>query len=845
VHYLLGLLWVLLGLGVYLTAARREAALAQDRFHAHVAAEAAALKSELAACTESLFALRALYEASESVTEREFHSFATDLLSRRRTARALAWAPRVTRAQRLAFAQGALLDEEAGWAAREAASRCDPGADEDQDDHYPVRYVESRHDVATLVGLDLGHDPTQRAALERAADGDEPVMAAPLLTLREGEWVRSARVLLAHRADRGGGPLAVPGSPVGVFVLEFLVDDVVTAALLRPDNEAPGHASFVLEDPDAAAASRYLFASEGAAPLDVVATSPQRFDVNVAGRRWRLHALAGAAFTDRHTTGRPLLLGLVVLLLAGSLHGFLTSLARRAARHAERSQERTMTSVLESLDDAAIVADERGRVQFANAAAQAVVGVLPPGTALPSRVPDWGLLQPDGVSPYDEAELPLTRALRGEHVADQLLCIRNRLQPGGRWFRVNAVPLIDEGGGRRGGVIVARDVTRSRVKEAQLQQLHRAVDQTADAVLITDRDGTIEYVNPAFTQVTGFPAETAIGMTPRILKSGVHSAAFYRAIWDRILAGKVYQGTVINRHKDGHIYYAEQTITPMRNEQGEVTNFVASLKDMTDVRRREEQAVELRLAGQVQQRLFPQGPPVVAGLDIAGAVFPAELACGDYFDYLALPSGEWAVAVGDVSGHGMGPALMMAETRAYLRAYLATGAPPASVFSDLNRTLSDDLASGNFVTLMLASFDVHRRQLTWTNAGHTEALVLNRAGRLKVELTSTGPVLGVIRQGHYATAGPLALDVGDVVLLLTDGIIETRNPRGEFFDQDLVLDAIRPHLGATAQAMSDRLFEALRVFAAGRATDDDQTLVVCKVVDRLDNSAKGLAGVGS
>jgi len=112
--------------------------------------------------------------------------------------------------------------------------------------------------------------------------------------------------------------------------------------------------------------------------------------------------------------------------------------------------------------------------------------------------------------------------------------------------------------------------------------LSSAFEHTVDHVLITDVDGVILYVNPAFEKMTGYKAKEAIGQTPCILKSGKHGKAFYKNLWDTILAGKTFQGTLINKRKNGSLYYADQTIAPIQDESGRTTHFFSLLKDITD-----------------------------------------------------------------------------------------------------------------------------------------------------------------------------------------------------------------------------------------------------------------------
>ena len=126
-----------------------------------------------------------------------------------------------------------------------------------------------------------------------------------------------------------------------------------------------------------------------------------------------------------------------------------------------------------------------------------------------------------------------------------------------------------------------RDITERMASEEAQRRLAAAVEQTDEAVLITDPAGTIEYVNPAFERITGYRRDEALGRSPRILKSGRHDAAFYRAIWDAVTSGEVWSGRLTNRRKDGSTYEEEMTISPLRDPSGRIVNFVAVKRDVT------------------------------------------------------------------------------------------------------------------------------------------------------------------------------------------------------------------------------------------------------------------------
>ncbi|MBI5342693.1 MAG: PAS domain S-box protein [Deltaproteobacteria bacterium] len=150
------------------------------------------------------------------------------------------------------------------------------------------------------------------------------------------------------------------------------------------------------------------------------------------------------------------------------------------------------------------------------------------------------------------------------------------------------------------GMIVSRVATavgramdraeeRRKQSEEALQRLATAVEQSVEAIFITDPEGTIEYANPAFERITGYPPEEVIGRTPRILKSGKHGEEFYRELWATIKRGDVWKGTIINQRKDGSLYEEEAILSPVRDSSGRLMNFVAVKRDVTDERKMEEQ----------------------------------------------------------------------------------------------------------------------------------------------------------------------------------------------------------------------------------------------------------------
>jgi len=157
-----------------------------------------------------------------------------------------------------------------------------------------------------------------------------------------------------------------------------------------------------------------------------------------------------------------------------------------------------------------------------------------------------------------------------------------------RWVRTSSFPIRDSEGRVYRVAGLSIDITAQKRAEMEMRTMIRALEQTADAVLIANAQGQIEYVNLAFERITGYRREEVIGRNPRLLKSGLQDERFYNRMWESMRSGLAYTDVFINRRKNGDLYYDEQTITPVRNAEGEMTHFVSTGKDITERLRREQ-----------------------------------------------------------------------------------------------------------------------------------------------------------------------------------------------------------------------------------------------------------------
>jgi phosphoserine phosphatase RsbU/P len=220
--------------------------------------------------------------------------------------------------------------------------------------------------------------------------------------------------------------------------------------------------------------------------------------------------------------------------------------------------------------------------------------------------------------------------------------------------------------------------------------------------------------------------------------------------------------------------------------------------------------------------------PAFAGLRVHGRSSPAKDVGGDCFDFIPVPAGgegHLGVVVADASGHGIGAALLMAETRAYLRALSLTCADASTLLALTNRRLAGDLVRDHFVTLFLLLLDPRDRSLVYSSAGHCAGHVLDREGQTRAVLASTAVPLGIDATADFPTGPPVHLGPGELLFLFTDGVVEGGPPDGGHFGLARALDVVRAHRNEEPEAILDALFEAVLTFS-GHQLRDDLTAVI-------------------
>jgi sigma-B regulation protein RsbU (phosphoserine phosphatase) len=240
---------------------------------------------------------------------------------------------------------------------------------------------------------------------------------------------------------------------------------------------------------------------------------------------------------------------------------------------------------------------------------------------------------------------------------------------------------------------------------------------------------------------------------------------------------------------------------------------------------------QIRIARKLQKGLYPQSAPQLDGFDIGGSAWAAEHACGDYFDFVTLKNGATGIVVGDVSGHGVGPAMKMVETRAALHALTDYEENLNRLIAGLNRIFcgSENPAGRRlFLTLFLARLDTSRRILEYASAGQ-QGFRLSAAGNVQRLPATTFPI-GLFDEDPTENIAVIPLEPGDIIVIPTDGFYEAGSSQYDLFGIERMLDIVRSHRDESAKDIISAMYKASRDHTHGNAQEDDMAAIVLKVL---------------
>lgn len=406
---------------------------------------------------------------------------------------------------------------------------------------------------------------------------------------------------------------------------------------------------------------------------------------------------------------------------------------------------------------------------------------------------------------------------------------------------------LASGEGSRATTVI--DTWRSESLPDQAKVLESVIECLPDGVIVADRSGTFLIFNAAARQILGrgpqdVPPADWVRTYGYHLPDGVTPYPSDQLPLARALRGEEVQNAEIfirnERVPDGR--WINASAMPWRDESGVTHGALVIFRDVSDkkkslelnerlsnvVEQSERHQVQLDAAHVIQQRLYPKEAPQTPGFDIAGAAYPAESLCGDYYDFFPMPGGCLGMTIADVCGHGLGPSILMAQARAYLRSLALTHADVGEVLRRLNEILTVEGSEREFVTQILVRLDPDARTLVYTNAGHPPGFLLDQGGEVREELRACNLPLGLYADRLYPSSRAIRLEPGDLLVLFTDGITECSGRAGGEFGNEGVLEIVRRHRRDPARRILDALYEAASGFRFKGPQLDDMTAIVCK-----------------
>lgn len=393
---------------------------------------------------------------------------------------------------------------------------------------------------------------------------------------------------------------------------------------------------------------------------------------------------------------------------------------------------------------------------------------------------------------------------------------------------------------------VDRDVTaRKQFQDALIESekyIRLIIESSLSGIIIMDSYGIITDWNRQAERIFGWLRDEAIGqrldqliIPPRLRDAHRQGLELFLRTGSGPILNRLIEQVAIRR--DQTEFPVELSISPMR--VGNAYSFSAFIHDISN-RKASEREIrqgqiklaiarnEIDIARQIQSSLSPSVPIKTEHFEVTGFCLPADQVGGDYFDYFFSNDRCLEMIIADVSGHSIGPALFMVETRSVIRAQANVQETPAEKMTVLNQFLFEDLDKSDFfITLFYLQYDTNNRQLCFANAGHPPPLLFHPARNSYIELDADGLILGVDKSVKFEEKTTV-LSKGDIILLYTDGLTEAENDRGEFFGIDRVGDIFREHAGESPQKIIDTMLEQLKCFCRTESFNDDITLMVFK-----------------
>ncbi|SHJ35371.1 PAS domain S-box-containing protein [Malonomonas rubra DSM 5091] len=395
------------------------------------------------------------------------------------------------------------------------------------------------------------------------------------------------------------------------------------------------------------------------------------------------------------------------------------------------------------------------------------------------------------------------------------------------YVSLSVSPVIDRPGKLLGASVIVRDNTRQLKAEEALQEAEEKYRQLfyaeQDAIILFEKEsGRIHDLNESALQLYGYPRNEFLQLRiSELIVEGSGSQLSRQ------------RSTARHRRSNGQQFAAEISVGNLRLKGCDMQ--VMIVRDISDKRQHQLLRQSLALAKEFQQRLLPAQTPQLPGYDIFVQSHYCQEAGGDYYDFFPLPkenAQDLAFAVGDVSGHNVGAALLMSLTKGVLQTEARHSLmKPDRLLQVLNDHLLNSATDSSFLTLFFGRIDNKKKQLHWNSAGHGPVFCYCRHENKIIELAPNDIPLGIAAKANYYNPPPLQLHPGDILLIGTDGLWETQNLRGELFRCARLRQILASHRDKDAASLYQIIMQKINDFRATPTAEDDMTLMVIKLAE--------------
>jgi PAS domain S-box-containing protein len=377
------------------------------------------------------------------------------------------------------------------------------------------------------------------------------------------------------------------------------------------------------------------------------------------------------------------------------------------------------------------------------------------------------------------------------------------------------------------------NTTRRMRAEERSRRLAAIVDSSDDAIIGKTPDGVITSWNRGAANKFGYGEEEMLGKSVTLLVPPEQRDDVLQ-VHEKIRRGEhVEHFETVHMRKNGERIHMSLTFSPVTDTQGRVIAVSTIGRDISERKRAEQLLLEnalinreLEIAQQIQQSFLLECPQELPGLLMACRCEPAAKVGGDYYDLFTPREGLVDCVIADITGHSVGSALLMTETRSVLQAEVAPDRTPGQLLGEVNNLLHNDLSRAEMqLSMFYARIDTPNHRLIYANAGHCRPLLYRSRGRSVQELDADGLILGISRGVRFEEAS-IEVETGDVLLLYTDGVIEAERDQGEFFGSDRLGRLLMEHHDRHPREIIDEILAQVTRFTGTRVRADDIALFV-------------------